>query len=304
VRAAKGVKGRSGEVWANVNDSSIIFISILGKNVIRRNDDAQQGKRFNSPYGQPQTQTHQTRLWYQFSTTNTLNLLVLGTVSLKKQRPAESRRRSSFSLRGKRKSSFGELQSTLHPDIQPQDFCQHISPELPDPVRMRQLLVYGLQHHLHHLGEDAVSVGVAEVLESALLQPLLTKKLQVSWYHRPREQVVLVTKPNPQNVEIKSRLGAMLGEIERVRKQSEKYRSWRMMKQEKETKKSEKFVADLGAALEILSDLNPDVKHELGHQVNMYYNELEQIKNMDEVEHQVRLLLYHALCFDDIRFMR
>jgi hypothetical protein len=35
--------------------------------------------------------------------------------------------------------------AALHSDIPVEHFSRHISPDLPDPVRMRQLFIYGFQ---------------------------------------------------------------------------------------------------------------------------------------------------------------
>lgn len=57
--------------------------------------------------------------------------------------PANGRRRSSFSLRGKRVSSaHNGLCGLPHASIQPSDYYRHIDAEQSEPVRMRQLLVW------------------------------------------------------------------------------------------------------------------------------------------------------------------
>jgi hypothetical protein len=57
-------------------------------------------------------------------------------------------KRLSFSLRGKRKSSFHDLQTSIHPEISPEDFHKHVNGSLPDPLRLRQIVVYAIDHYL------------------------------------------------------------------------------------------------------------------------------------------------------------
>ena len=102
----------------------------------------------------------------------------------KKSGISQHRRRSSFSLRGKRKSSIGELQAALHGEIQPDQFHQHISPELPDPVRLRQILVYAFQRMLDEMSTETEVDHATKHVMHRLFQDLITKKVNTSWYHR------------------------------------------------------------------------------------------------------------------------
>lgn len=107
--------------------------------------------------------------------------------------------RSSFSLRGRRKSSFGDMSTVLHPDIQSFDFCRHVSPDLPDPVRLRQLLIYAVQRDLNTQNSDLLAASAGKIVMKQVLKRLAQKKINTSWYHRERESLPLVTLPNPQN---------------------------------------------------------------------------------------------------------
>lgn len=132
-------------------------------------------------------------------------------------------RKESFSLRGKRKSSYGELQSTVHDDVAPEDFSKHVSPDLPDPVRLRQIIVYALQKEMSQMkpsssdsiksdqmsADKMVDLGVQMLMEE-LMMDLLKKKVNTSWYHRPRSsretEPVLIIQPNPMNEEVEARI--------------------------------------------------------------------------------------------------
>ena len=72
----------------------------------------------------------------------------------------------------------------LHPEIPPENFARHISPELPDPVRLRQILVYSIKREMECLNKsDPLQSVIGEVFEE-VYQDLLQKKINTSWYHR------------------------------------------------------------------------------------------------------------------------
>ena len=240
---------------------------------------------------------------------------------VKKSRPTlpavstGDRRRSSFSLRGKRKSSYGPIQQAVHADVPMSDLCQHISVDLPDPVRLRQLLVYSLQRQIDALSsvlqpdetcvsehqqqqqQQRVNMGVAQVLQEALLTPLLHKHLNTSWYHRPRDPVVIVSKPNPQNKELEMRARGYKCEVRRVRNMAAEWRQWRLSQQEQSINQEMKpdpqnNLADVSLDKALQMEhvgrlLSAEIKADLGHQVDIFHAELNQLTNLNEVERQV-----------------
>ncbi|KAJ3083021.1 hypothetical protein HK102_001324 [Quaeritorhiza haematococci] len=138
------------------------------------------------------------------------------------------RRRSSLGLRGKR-------------------YYRHIDAEQPDPVRMRQLLVWCAQRAMSsgkskpgsgtETGETVVEEGVdakeadsiAKMVQAKIIDALSNKKINTSWYHRMDEHlaqsesiVSATTKiPNPQNVSNTKKLAEFQQTIARFKAEEE-----------------------------------------------------------------------------------
>ncbi|KAI9505896.1 Mis12-Mtw1 protein family-domain-containing protein [Coemansia spiralis] len=133
-----------------------------------------------------------------------------------------SRRRSTFSMRGKRASSIGGGFSAIpHESVDSCDFYRHISPELPEPIRLRQLLAWcarrtavpstwpELPAHVQTLLQDALKEATDDI-HSAFERG----EIATSWYHRPIEsepnaceQTELLPHPeNKANEELKEKL--------------------------------------------------------------------------------------------------
>ncbi|KAJ2120287.1 hypothetical protein IW147_005203 [Coemansia sp. RSA 720] len=116
------------------------------------------------------------------------------TTQLRRNPRKSMRRRSTFSMRGKRASSIGGgFKAIPHDSVSTQDFYRHISPELPEPVRLRQLLAWcarrtavapewpnELPDHVQQLLSD-VYKEAADDVHSALERG----EIATSWYHRP-----------------------------------------------------------------------------------------------------------------------
>ncbi|KAJ2813083.1 hypothetical protein FBU31_007496, partial [Coemansia sp. 'formosensis'] len=84
-----------------------------------------------------------------------------------------ARRRSTFSMRGKRASSIGGgFKATPHDSVSAGDFYRHISPELPEPIRLRQLLAWCARRTASNASQGGWPVelppGVRRVLGDAL----------------------------------------------------------------------------------------------------------------------------------------
>jgi hypothetical protein len=121
-------------------------------------------------------------------------------------------RKESFSLRGKRKSSYGELQSIVHEEIDPQEFHRHVSVDLPDPLRLRQVLVYCLQKEVSQAQDEDSKQKL-----SSVLQDLLLKNINTSWYHRPPSKSKSGANQieNPLNKELRARIRGYEKTLER-----------------------------------------------------------------------------------------
>ncbi|KAJ2797257.1 hypothetical protein H4R20_005248, partial [Coemansia guatemalensis] len=139
------------------------------------------------------------------------------------------RRRSTFSMRGKRASSIGGgFKALPHDSVDAADFYRHISPELPEPIRLRQLLAWcarrtsappawpeDLPDPVKSLLSDALKEAVDDI-HSAFERG----EIATSWYHRPiedepsSEQSELLPHPeNKANLEAKERLTARIAKL-------------------------------------------------------------------------------------------
>ena len=88
-------------------------------------------------------------------------------------------------LKGKRKSVRGDYHASPHADIASKDYHQHISADLPEPLRMRQLLLWSLEKQIVKLSKmenNAAAVKVMKTLEQ-LSQNLIHRQINVSWYN-------------------------------------------------------------------------------------------------------------------------
>ena len=125
----------------------------------------------------------------------------------------DGRRRSSLSMRGKRASSIGNgFQSLPHPDVPSSEFYKHISEDLPDPVRMKQLLAWCSRRVIDDMkarsvpdksetDEELQALHIAKQIAEEVLKDLIDNKISTSWYQRDEVNVDHIEKrPHPQNV--------------------------------------------------------------------------------------------------------
>ncbi|KAJ2783568.1 hypothetical protein H4R18_001621 [Coemansia javaensis] len=151
-----------------------------------------------------------------------------------------ARRRSTFSMRGKRASSIGGgFKALPHATVAAADFYRHISPELPEPIRLRQLLAWcarrtseppewpgGLPEHVKRLLSDAVREAADDV-HSAFERG----EIATSWYHRPVDQLGAAAasaaaaelKPHPENAANREARERLLARIALLRRENEQW---------------------------------------------------------------------------------
>ncbi|KXS09438.1 hypothetical protein M427DRAFT_230119 [Gonapodya prolifera JEL478] len=156
----------------------------------------------------------------------------------------EAGRRSSLGSRGRRTSSMhGNLRAPPHPDISPSEWYRHINPELPDPIRMRTLLMWGADMLAkqtkdrceQRAGGKAGGAAVTGPTENEIaimkaqqrvLENLMNKKTDVTWEHSRSDRAgtqQAKPKPNPQNVEVMERIRET---EEEIRILEEEERAW------------------------------------------------------------------------------
>ncbi|ORY87037.1 Mis12-Mtw1 protein family-domain-containing protein [Protomyces lactucae-debilis] len=151
------------------------------------------------------------------------------------------RRRSSLSMRGKRASSMGNgFNSQPHPDVTPADFYKHIGVEMPDPIRMKQLLGWCARRALEESKtptstkqtDSALQIElIARTIEEEVLRDLADGKITTSWYGRPQEEeearlagVGPTTRrklPHPQNVANAKKLAEMEARLAKLKMEEE-----------------------------------------------------------------------------------
>lgn len=124
------------------------------------------------------------------------------------------RRRSSLSgmtLPGRRRSSIGiGLTHDLPPaNVESSSYHKHILPDLPGPIKMRQLLVWAVQKAAKECtaGKGGDGRDLEEMIGEPLVQALHTNDLNTSWYQRPPTGNPMSLRPNPVNLEMKECLG-------------------------------------------------------------------------------------------------
>ncbi|KAJ2963089.1 hypothetical protein NQZ79_g1826 [Umbelopsis isabellina] len=100
-------------------------------------------------------------------------------------------RRSSFMYRAKQQSSFTRTSVALpHPHLEPKSYYKHIPADMPDPMRMRQLLTW-CGHKLitpkestEAEGKKSPAESIAAELQEKILNQLQEGKINTSWYTR------------------------------------------------------------------------------------------------------------------------
>ncbi|KAI8832039.1 Mis12-Mtw1 protein family-domain-containing protein [Chytridium lagenaria] len=134
--------------------------------------------------------------------------------------PAKGRRRSSLTMRGKRISSSSTgLSQMPHETIDPSEFYRHIDAEQSEPIRMRQLLIWCAKRAAPSISIPT-NPDINAILEKAkecIVQGLIDKSINTSWYHRSDTNVESGNKkPNPRNVENAKKKAEQEFELERL----------------------------------------------------------------------------------------
>lgn len=113
-------------------------------------------------------------------------------------------RRTSYHNRGKRVSSIGNgFEGEPHDSVDVSEYYKFLNNLMPDPNRMRQLLIWCFKRALQnqpHVPETAR--GIAKVITDEILEGLTNGHISTSWYNRPAhaEADVKTVVPNPLNV--------------------------------------------------------------------------------------------------------
>lgn len=154
-------------------------------------------------------------------------------------------RRSSLGKRGKRTSSVGNgFQVAPHPDVPASGFYKHLDVELPEPHRMKQLLIWCLKRQTDEdvkkqkdkkgkYDSDAmIAVNITKVIKDEIVRDFIDGKINTSWWNRDQvpNDVEVKLVPNEKNVEIaktiqmfEKRLASLKRENTQLDKLNKKY---------------------------------------------------------------------------------
>ncbi|EPX74246.1 kinetochore protein Mis13 [Schizosaccharomyces octosporus yFS286] len=132
-------------------------------------------------------------------------------------------RRSSLGQRGKRASSIGTgFEALPHADVPTDEYYRHISKDLSEPLRMKQLLLWASYKHLNQQREkyketkESSEAAIARSIVQEVLNELLSNQFSISWYQRPPNEII-PNKPHPQNlknIQLLDELTAQLAKLQ------------------------------------------------------------------------------------------
>lgn len=131
-----------------------------------------------------------------------------------------NKRRISYNNRGKRVLSVGNgFVGVPHQDVPSEDYYKLLDTSLPEPHRMRQLLIWCFKRLLTQeernnknnisTTEDQTVFNIAKVIKEEVLQDLISGQVSTSWYDRDArdshhyDEIYSnkeITLPNPLNV--------------------------------------------------------------------------------------------------------
>ncbi|KAK6201364.1 Mis12-Mtw1 protein family-domain-containing protein [Scheffersomyces amazonensis] len=103
-----------------------------------------------------------------------------------------SKRRTSYYNRGKRVSSIGNgFVGEPHQDVPVSDYYKLLDTSLPEPDRVRQLLIWSFKKRLQQeennnsksgSTEDQTVLNIAKVIKEEVVRDLVEKLISISWY--------------------------------------------------------------------------------------------------------------------------
>ncbi|QUC23110.1 uncharacterized protein UV8b_07351 [Ustilaginoidea virens] len=145
-----------------------------------------------------------------------------------RRKGGKANRRSSLGSRGRRASSLidnGQT-ATPHRDVNPDEFYKHIAQGLPEPRRMKQLLMWCGERALPEkprLGTHNPSAALgARAIQDQILKDFASRPDFSDWFSRDDEAPKpTVLKPNPRNTELDERLAALEAKIQRLQQEKE-----------------------------------------------------------------------------------
>ncbi|KAJ5639186.1 uncharacterized protein N7484_007048 [Penicillium longicatenatum] len=149
---------------------------------------------------------------------------------LRGTKSGKGQRRSSLGMRGRRASSLidsGASNALPHREVGTADFYKHIADEgLPEPRRMRQLLIWCATRALGDKPSGSRSVDqssrlAARAIQDELLKDFSTNSELSNWFSREdvNPPTVVVKKPNPRNIQNTEKIKELEEHIQRLQKE-------------------------------------------------------------------------------------
>ncbi|KAH3662284.1 hypothetical protein OGAPHI_005533 [Ogataea philodendri] len=150
-----------------------------------------------------------------------------------------SKRRSSLSNRGKRLSSVGNgFVAEPHPEIPDEELYKHISQDLPDPHKMRQLLVWCAKRAAKETSKkkNSTAKNIANVIKDEIIRDLADGKISTSWWVADNDDSEtdqrsnadlnkpIIVRPNRANQENLQTLETFEKKLEELNKEEDQWR--------------------------------------------------------------------------------
>ena len=158
------------------------------------------------------------------------------------------KRRSSYHNRGKRLLSIGNgFVGVPHDTIPPSDYYKLLDNSLPEPHRMRQLLIWCFKKKLDQEDkekndttsvEDKTLMNIAKVIKEEIMTDLVNGEIETSWYNKDnksyRDNVISKNKsishdkgskllPNPLNVKTLENIQIYQQKLKELRNEREEW---------------------------------------------------------------------------------
>ncbi|KAG5972305.1 hypothetical protein E4U58_006744 [Claviceps cyperi] len=141
-----------------------------------------------------------------------------------RKKGGKSNRRSSLGSRGRRASSLIDNGQTAipHREVEAREFYKHIAEDLPEPRRMKQLMMWcgerAMPERRRGKGNSEAVLG-ARAIQDQILKDFAARSECSNWFDRDDDappSSTAVPLPNPRNVELADKLVALEAKIQRL----------------------------------------------------------------------------------------
>ncbi|KAI8896879.1 Mis12-Mtw1 protein family-domain-containing protein [Globomyces pollinis-pini] len=148
-------------------------------------------------------------------------------------RPIKSKKHTRTSLlqRGKRSSqAYNGMCPIPHPTIPSSTYHNYINAEIPDTLRMRQLLHWVTLKTMDSFpssssNHQSSTNDIVRKVQADIVESLQNKQLNTSWYSRPETVVCEPKQPHPNNVANKKKLGILKAQLARYKEEEREWKS-------------------------------------------------------------------------------